>query len=170
MKKIFIALAALCTMMLFIPSCGEPNEPQEPDAKVVTEKSAVVEDAVEIFGQLNLSSEELAVAEFGFYISTSEFQKLNDGLKKTVTTVDDNQKFSTTISGLEPATKYYYRAYLVTNDASVVGETLTFETSDFAGKNTTFTVGNVEFSMIFVNGGTFTMGAADSDTQAWPNE
>ncbi len=27
MKKLFLALVALCTLMLFVPSCGEPNNP-----------------------------------------------------------------------------------------------------------------------------------------------
>ncbi|MCQ2349899.1 MAG: SUMF1/EgtB/PvdO family nonheme iron enzyme [Paludibacteraceae bacterium] len=170
MKKIFFALMALCSTMLLVTSCGQPNTPEEPDLKVVTGEAQVLEDTVELFGQLNITSEELAVAEYGFYISTTEFKKLNDGLKKTVTSMDDDHNFSVKISGLEPETKYYYRAYLVTGDEFVVGETLTFETSMFGDRPLTFAVGNVEFTMIFVNGGTFTMGAPDSDTQAFPSE
>ncbi len=175
MKKLLFSLVALCSLMLFVTSCREPNEPnvpEGPDTKVVTCQANVLEDTVELFGQLNITSEELAVAEYGIFISTSEFQKLNDGIKKTATSLDDDHNFSVKVTGfeLEPKTKYYYRAYLVTGDEFVVGETLTFETSMFGSKPVTFAVGNVEFTMIFVNGGTFTMGAPDSDTEAYSNE
>lgn len=170
MKKLFLLLMALCSTMLLVTSCGQPNTPEEPDLKVVTGEAQVLEDSVELLGQLNIPDELLATAEYGFYFSTTEFKKLTDGMKKTASSLTDNHNFSVQITGLEPETKYYYRAYVVTENDFIVGETLTFESSRFGNKPITFTVGDVTFTMTFVNGGTFTMGAPDSDTEAYSNE
>ena len=79
-------------------------------------------------------------------------------------TVDDSHTidgsgagaFTSTITDLTGNTTYYIRAYATTSEGTVYGETRTFETL-----KTIFslTVNGVIFEMVYVEGGTFDMGA-----------
>ena len=86
-----------------------------------------------------------------------------------------NGAYSIDISGLKPGTTYYYCAYLMylTEDGGeerVMGEILSFTTSELPAPSKTYTVNGVSFKMIEVEGGTFTMGSPDSDSDAWNDE
>ena len=78
-------------------------------------------------------------------------------------TVDDSHTvdgsgagaFTSTITDLTGNTTYYVRAYATTSEGTVYGETRTFETNN----PNEFTVNGVTFKMIYVEGGTFDMGA-----------
>ena len=67
-------------------------------------------------------------------------------------------KFISEITGLEPGTKYYVRAYAKNAAGTGFGEEKSFTTGG-GGQTQTFTVNGVSFEMIRVDGGTFTMGA-----------
>ena len=90
-------------------------------------------------------------------------------------TVDDSHTidgsgagaFTSTITDLTGNTTYYIRAYATTSEGTVYGETRTFETL-----KTIFslTVNGVIFEMVYVEGGTFDMGATSeqgSDAYDW---
>ena len=87
-------------------------------------------------------------------------------------TIDDSHtvdgggagSFTSNITGLTENTTYYVRAYATSSAGTVYGETKTFMT------NFSLTVNGVSFDMVYVEGGTFDMGAtteqgsdADSD-------
>ena len=93
-------------------------------------------------------------------------------------TVDDSHTidgsgagaFTSTITDLTGNTTYYIRAYATTSEGTVYGETRTFETL-----KTIFslTVNGVIFEMVYVEGGTFDMGAtteqgSDADSDEYP--
>ena len=89
-------------------------------------------------------------------------------------TVDDSHTidgsgagaFTSTITDLTGNTTYYIRAYATTSEGTVYGETRTFETNN----PNTFTVNGVSFEMVYVEGGSFDMGATSeqgSDAYDW---
>ena len=79
-------------------------------------------------------------------------------------------KFISEITGLEPGTKYYVRAYAKNAAGTGFGEQKSFTTGG-GGQTQTFTVNGVSFEMVAVNGGTFTMGAtAEQGSDAFDNE
>ena len=63
--------------------------------------------------------------------------------------------FTSNVTGLTENTTYYVRAYATSIAGTVYGETRTFETNN----PNTFTVNGVSFEMVYVEGGTFDMGA-----------
>ena len=65
--------------------------------------------------------------------------------------------FSSRITGLSPNMTYYVRAYATTNVGTYYGTQKTF----FNTNTATYTVNGVSFVMVFVEGGTFVMGATD---------
>ena len=78
-------------------------------------------------------------------------------------TIDDSHtvdgggagSFTSNITGLTENTTYYVRAYATSSAGTVYGETRTFETNN----PNTFTVNGVSFEMVYVEGGSFDMGA-----------
>ena len=77
--------------------------------------------------------------------------------------------FTSNITGLTENTTYYVRAYATSSAGTVYGETRTFETNN----PNTFTVNGVSFEMVYVEGGTFDMGAtseqgSDAENNEYP--
>ena len=64
--------------------------------------------------------------------------------------------FTSNITGLTENTKYYVRAYAISSAGTAYGETKTFETFKTI---LSLTVNGVSFEMVYVEGGTFDMGA-----------
>ena len=78
--------------------------------------------------------------------------------------------YSIDVSYLQPGTTYYYFAYAIIDGEEQYGEVLSFTTSELPAPSKTYTVNGVSFKMIEVEGGTFTMGSPDSDSDAWNDE
>ena len=75
--------------------------------------------------------------------------------------------FISNITGLTENTTYYVRAYATSGAGTAYGETMTFETNN----SNTFTVNGVSFEMVYVEGGTFDMGAtSEQGSDAYDNE
>ena len=90
-------------------------------------------------------------------------------------TVDDSHTvdgsgagaFTSTITDLTGNTTYYVRAYATTSEGTVYGETRTFETNN----PNEFTVNGVSFEVVYVEGGSFDMGATtEQGSDAYDNE
>ena len=90
-------------------------------------------------------------------------------------TVDDSHTvdgggaglFTSNVTGLTENTTYYVRAYATSIAGTVYGETRTFETNN----PNTFTVNGVSFDMVYVEGGSFDMGATtEQGSDAYDNE
>ena len=75
--------------------------------------------------------------------------------------------FSVTLTDLEEDATYHVRAYATNSTGTCYGDDLIFTTLDVI----TFTVNGVSFDMVYVGGGTFTMGAtAEQGSDAEDNE
>ena len=75
--------------------------------------------------------------------------------------------FTSTITDLIGNTTYCVRAYATTSEGTVYGETRTFKTNN----NFSFTVNGVSFDMVYVEGGTFDMGATtEQGSDAYSDE
>ena len=93
-----------------------------------------------------------AVTERGVCYGTSPNPTLENA--QHVVAGSGTGEFSVTLTGLEKFTKYYVRAYATNSHSTRYGSDANF-TPGFL----TFTIDNVKFTMIPVDGGTFTMGA-----------
>ena len=83
-----------------------------------------------------------------------------------------NGTYSVKVSNLNPSVTYYYCAYVTINGEERYGEILSFTTQQSVSlaSSKTYTVKGVSFTMIVVEGGTFTMGSPDSDSDADSDE
>ena len=88
-------------------------------------------------------------------------------------TIDDSHtvdgggagSFISNITGLTENTTYYVRAYATSSEGTVYGETRTFK------PNFPLTVNGVSFEMVYVEGGSFDMGAtSEQGSDAWDSE
>ena len=72
--------------------------------------------------------------------------------------------FTASMTGLTANTKYYVRAYATNSQGTTVyGNEVSFTTLEKPDNEETFTAGGVTFKMIFVEGGTFWMGAQSTN-------
>ena len=74
--------------------------------------------------------------------------------------------FTSNITGLTENTKYYVRAYAISSAGTAYGETKTFETFKTI---LSLTVNGVSFEMVYVEGGSFDMGATSEQGSEWYN-
>ncbi len=98
--------------------------------------------------------------------STSQNPTINDNK-----TTDDSGtgSYTSNLSNLSENTTYYVRAYATNEKGTAYGAQKSFTTLEF--KNETFTVKGVSFTMIAVEGGTFSMGATpEQGSDAYDNE
>ena len=105
------------------------------------------------------------------YGTSSDMSSLNN---KRISTASDGI-YSISVSNLQPGTTYYYCAYTIIGGEERYGEVFSFTTEQEVVDNPsvsyeTFMVNGVSFRMIDVEGGTFTMGAPNSDSDARDNE
>ncbi len=98
-----------------------------PKEKIFTaEASSITETTALLYGYVNL--EEGESAEFGIIYSTNENPSKDNGKVVKSTEIDRNNKYFATVTGLEPATTYYYKAYYVYDGYQRVGEVKSFST------------------------------------------
>ena len=107
---------------------------------------------------------DLTVTARGVCWSTADNPTIDDSH-----TVDGGGagSFISNVTGLTENTTYYVRAYATSIAGTVYGETRTFETNN----PNTFTVNGVSFDMVYVEGGTFDMGATtEQGSDAYSDE
>ena len=98
----------------------------------------------------------MEVSEDGGFANANSFEASVSGNSLTVTA-----------TGLKAETKYYYRIITDTGSVTFESETRTFETNN----PNTFTVNGISFEMVYVEGGTFDMGATtEQGSDAYDNE
>ena len=74
--------------------------------------------------------------------------------------------FTSNVTGLTENTTYYVRAYVTSSAGTAYGETKTFETFKTI---LSLTVNGVSFEMVYVEGGSFDMGATSEQGSEWYN-
>ena len=113
----------------YIIRAGEPTYGQQisfTSNKPVVETSSITEItdvSATLAGVINVDTDD--VTETGFFWGTSENPET--GVNKAVGTRDGND-FTAGITGLEPKTIYYVKAYAVRGEVTYFGEQLSFET------------------------------------------
>ena len=115
----------------------------------------------------NVTSEgDFTVTARGVCWSTADNPTIDDSH-----TVDGGGagSFTSNITGLTENTTYYVRAYATSGAGTAYGETKTFKTNN----NLSFTVNGVSFDMVYVEGGSFDMGAtteqgSEADSDEYP--
>lgn len=106
----------------------------------------------------------ISVTERGVVFSTSQNPTVADS---KVTSGSGTGAFTCNLTGLEEGKTYYVRAYAMNVVGIGYGEQVDFTVTNAQ----TITVNGVSFTMIAVQGGTFTMGAtAEQGSDIWDNE
>ena len=124
--------------------------------------TTITNNSVQLSGVVSLHDTEYITC--GIIYGTSSELSSTSGTK-AATTARGN--YIVSINGLRASTTYYYRAYAIDAGVYRYGEVRSFTTlANFK----TYTANGVPFNMIQVEGGTFTMGSPDSDSDAYGNE
>ena len=147
-------------------SGGNQTEPEATLPTITTsEVSNITETSAECGGNVT-SDGGATVTARGVCWSTSHNPTINDNK-----TTDGNGtgSFTSNLSNLAPQTTYYVRAYATNEKGTNYGEEKSFTTEE----NGIIIVNEVSFKMIFVEGGTFYMGAtseqgSDASTSELP--
>lgn len=146
-------------------SCDKNDDPlgNEPiataEALNVSETSAVLSGYVRI--------QESSSASFGIIYSTKENPSLDNGKAITCREIDRNNRFFVTATNLQPATKYYYKAFLDTDGVYRVGDVKEFTTNDV---NVSITTGNATEIGLYsakLNGQLMVDSSEDVEKNAW---
>lgn len=119
--------------------------------KIVTdEASNITETTAILHGYANLLQGDSG--EFGICYSADRDEMLErwQGVKSTL--LDSNNMFSVSISGLTPATTYYYSAFYSWNGQKQYGEIKSFSTADFSVNVNTLEATGVGFYEATLNG------------------
>ena len=124
MKRIVLIASAI--LALVTSGCKkDKNQPVSTgEAKEITENSAV------LYGHVNAKDLKDS-KEIGIMVSKS-YNPEAVGKKYPASVIDKSNVFSIKVDKLDPATEYYYVAYMTVGAASYVGETKSFTTKETA--------------------------------------
>ena len=115
------------------------------EAKNVSAISAV------LAGKANLSSTVASDLKVGFQYSKSAGILPSNSTTIEATDADANYNYTTPITGLEPATKYYFRSFVRQNGQDTYGETKEFTTKDVTSLLETRDASGVEAAKAMLN-------------------
>ena len=115
------------------------------EAKNVSAISAV------LAGKANLSSTVASDLKVGFQYSKSAGILPSNSTTIEATDADANYNYTTPITGLEPATKYYFRSFVRQNGQDTYGETKEFTTKDVTSLLETRDASGVEAAKATLN-------------------
>lgn len=124
-----------------------------------------VSDITETTGTINcevLSDNGYRLLDRGVVWSTSPSPTID--METKISDGRGTGAYAVTIRNLEHHTQYYVRAYAVNSQGTAYGEEISFTTS--TKRTLEFNINGVVFKMVHVEGGTFTMGADDTDSEA----
>ena len=143
-RLLFIIAA---TMLLF--GCNKDRDLNELKFEITNEEWSISETAATLTADYSWSGEIVSIA---MEVSEDEDFANANSFEASVS----GNSLAVTATGLKAETKYYYRIIIDTGSVTFESETRTFETL-----KTIFslTVNGVIFEMVYVEGGTFDMGA-----------
>ena len=124
----------IVTVLFALLSCGKEGEDNEKEKNkedricVTAGSSEVSETTAKLSGFANLTSDMTGGVTIGFVISEEAIPALDNGVVKTTKELNSDNSFSVVVSGLNPGTLYYYRAFVRRNDVYMYGETKCFKT------------------------------------------
>ena len=155
-RKILFIIAA--TMLLF--GCKKYIDYSAIKFEITNEELVVTSTTATLRADYSWPGKVVSIAmdvsEDGGFANANSFEASVSGNSLTVTA-----------RGLKAETTYYYRIITDTGYGIVESDTRTFETNN----PNTFTVNGVSFEMVYVEGGTFDMGATtEQGSDAYDNE
>ena len=162
--RLLFIIAAI--MLLF--GCNKDRDLNELKFEITNEEWTITETTATLTADYSWSGEIVSIAmevsEDGEFANANSFEATVSGNSLTVTA-----------TGLKAGTTYYYRMRLNMEDGKVESETKTFVTNNPNDPNNpnTFTVNGVIFEMVYVEGGSFDMGATteqggDANSDEYP--
>ena len=142
MKKYLFALAALSLLFACTPENNNNGVTKNNgDELTITGEALNVTDySATLTGYANLPF-ELGDAEGG--IMYDKQQSFEDARKVAATGLDGNNKFTVSVTGLEPSTTYYYKSYVQNGMAVKYGAVKSFTT-----KESTIPAGAVDLGIV----------------------
>lgn len=131
MKKCLFALASLSLLFACTPENNNNGGTKNNEDKLTITGEAlnVTDYSATLTGYANLPF-ELGDAEVG--IMYDKQQSFEDARKVVATGLDGNNKFTVSVTGLEPSTTYYYKSYVQNGMAVKYGSVKSFTTSFFS--------------------------------------
>ena len=105
------------------------NETPEPEPLVTASVQNITYKDVEVTGKLNVSASDLPFCQVVVYYSNEESFNVNAAEKVSVTTFDNDQKFTVTLSDLSEDTEYNFCLYVKTKSEEFYTDINSFTTS-----------------------------------------
>lgn len=100
-----------------------------PDKVCVTgDANPVYEFTALIAGYANLTSDMTGDVVLGAVVSTESTPDQSNGISASTNELDSNNKFTVSVKGLLPETKYYYRTFVFRNNIYTYGDIKSFTT------------------------------------------
>jgi uncharacterized protein YjdB len=140
MKRLFVLLFSALTLLLACtPEENNGNgsgktqdggNNSSPSVTIGAEHISAI--SAVLAGKANLGSTVAADLQVGFQYSKSAGILPQNSVSVDAVDVDANYNYSTPITGLEPATKYYFRSFVRQNGQDTYGETKEFTTKELA--------------------------------------
>ena len=158
MKKYLSALAGLALLFACTPEengtsgtyeTGNGEDNLAPSVTVVANHISAV--SAVLAGKANLGSTVAADLQVGFQYSTSAGILPSNSTTIEATDADENYNYTSSITGLEPDTKYYFRSFVRQNGQDTYGETKNFTTKDVASLLETRDASGIEAAKATLN-------------------
>ena len=155
-RKILFIIAA--TMLLF--GCKKYIDYSAIKFEITNEELVVTSTTATLTADYSWPWKVVSIA-----MEVSEDESLDNA--KSFEASVSGSSLTVTANGLKAETKYYYRIITDTGSVTFESETRTFETNN----PNTFTVNGISFEMVYVEGGSFDMGATyEQGDGVWDNE
>ena len=158
MKKHLSALAGLALLFACTPEengtsgtdeTGNGEDNLAPSVTVVANHISAV--SAVLAGKANLGSTVAADLQVGFQYSKSAGILPSNSTTIEATDADENYNYTSSITGLEPDTKYYFRSFVRQNGQDTYGETKNFTTKDMASLLETRDASGIEAARATLN-------------------
>lgn len=157
MKKFLFALAALSLLIACTPEKNSADNNQSGNGEANLAPSVTVEAkkvsaiCAVLAGKANLGSTVASDLKVGFQYSKSSGILPSNSTTIEATDADASYNYTAAITGLEPATTYYFRSFVRQNGQDTYGETKEFTTKDVASLIETRDASGVEASKATLN-------------------
>ena len=111
-------------------SIGSCNKQESSIFCETGESSDITSRSATLSGRAYLPTDLTGSIIIGFLLSTQDNPSVGNSIVLKTNEMDQHGMFQKTVIGLEPATMYYYRAFVLRNDIYVYGNILSFETTN----------------------------------------
>lgn len=122
-----LLITVVCVLSLSF-SLGSCNKQESSIFCETGESSDITSRSATLSGRAYLPTDLTGSIIIGFLLSTQDNPSVGNSIVFNTNEMDQTGLFQKTIIGLEPATMYYYRAFVLRNDIYVYGNVLSFET------------------------------------------